>query len=149
MKRNNGGFSLVEIVVAMAMLGAFATAACTSLVLAHRMNGKTDSMLQAQLAVSSAIETMMAEGIDATRIQENSTEYNPVTVADNVTITATQATEIVKDDAGNAVKDAEGNEVKVALPYYEVTVTSINESIQVTTHIREKYSPPVEDGGGA
>ena len=63
MKQNNSGFSLVEIVVAIAILGMFAVSTCTSLVLGLRMNDKTEAMLNAQLAVSSAVETLMAEGI--------------------------------------------------------------------------------------
>lgn len=134
MKKNNGGFSLVECVVAMAILGAFATAACTSLVLAHRMNGKTESMLQAQLAVSSAIETMMAEGITG---ESENYDLSPI-LQDNTP---------VLDEYGNPkytdrfpqvkVKTVEQKEEDVILPYYEVTVTSDNESISVTTHIRK------------
>ena len=63
MKHNNDGFSLVEIVAAIAILGIFFGTACSGLVLGLRMNEKTDAMLQAQLAVSSAVETLMAEGI--------------------------------------------------------------------------------------
>ncbi len=63
MKRNNDGFSLVEIVAAIAILGIFFGTACSALVLGLRMNERTDAKLQAQLAVSSAVETLMAEGI--------------------------------------------------------------------------------------
>ena len=45
MKHRNGGFSLVEVVAAIAILGMFFAAACSSLVLGLRMNEKTDAML--------------------------------------------------------------------------------------------------------
>jgi len=64
MKGNNAGFSLVEIVAATAIMGILVGAVCTSLVFGLRLNEKTDAQLKAQLAVSSAVETLMAEGID-------------------------------------------------------------------------------------
>lgn len=169
MKQNNGGFSLVECVVSMAILGAFATAACTSLVLAHRMNGKTESMLQAQLAVSSAIEIMMAEGIDAknavlTESTRNTTSETPGVPSEpikdsegNIIIFQSGLYEepIAVEEDGNTVLIDRFPNVKVSIertktdltdypPYFIVTVTSDNENISVTTHIREKYVSPVE-----
>ena len=62
----NGGFSLIETVVAIAILGLI-TVPCTSgLLMSIRLNEKAQQMMQAQLAVSSAVETLMAEGIDQT-----------------------------------------------------------------------------------
>ena len=83
-RKNNEGFSLVEILVAMAILAAAVIPACSSLILSHRLNAKTDSLLQEQLAVSSAVETLMAEGIDATNNNyENRFEGVTVTVTQN------------------------------------------------------------------
>ena len=62
MKQNNHGFSLIETVVAMAILGAFSVSIATGLVLSLRMNEKTDALMKEQMAVSSAVETLMAEG---------------------------------------------------------------------------------------
>ena len=65
-QKKNGGFSLIETVVAIAILGLI-TVPCTSgLLLSIRLNEKAQQMMQAQLAVSSAVETLMAEGIDQT-----------------------------------------------------------------------------------
>lgn len=62
-KAKNGGYSLVEVLVAIALLAIITIPTYTCLVLSVRLNAKTDEMLKAQLAVSSAVETLMAEGI--------------------------------------------------------------------------------------
>lgn len=62
-QKHNGGYSLIEVLVAIAVLGIIVTPLCNSLVTSFRMNAKTESVLQAQLAVSSAVEILMAEGI--------------------------------------------------------------------------------------
>ena len=128
MKQNNGGFSLVEVVAAIAILGMFFTAACSSLVLGLRINEKSDQMLQEQLAVSSAVETLMAEGIDASKISsEDHKTYIADTISDQVTVSVTAATiEIVADDNSTTIE---------TLPYYHVTVTC--NKVTVTTFIRE------------
>ena len=116
MKQNNSGFSLVEIVVAIAILGLFAVSTCTSLVLGLRMNAKTEAMLNAQLAVSSAVETLMAEGIASdTTIRD--TKKNSLENAYNVSIEL------------NKEVDADS--------YYKVVVTSNNAEVVVSTFIRE------------
>ena len=57
-----GGFSLVEIVVAITILGIVVVPMFSSLLFSYRLNQRSDERLQAQLAVSSAVETIMAEG---------------------------------------------------------------------------------------
>ena len=61
--KHDQGFSLVEILVAIVILAAFVVPTCSALVLTAKMNEKTDDMMKAQLAVSSAVETLMAQGI--------------------------------------------------------------------------------------
>lgn len=68
--KHNEGFSLVEIMVAIALLGLLVVPTCTSLLMAIQINTRTDDMRQAQLAVSSAVETLMAEGIPKPGAQE-------------------------------------------------------------------------------
>lgn len=101
MGKRNGGFSLIETLISIVILGAMVVPTCTALVMSIRLNDKTEKMLQAQLAVSSAVETLMAEGIsgevDAERfpdvkitiapVTENETTmpYYNVTVSDNTT----------------------------------------------------------------
>lgn len=72
-RRNDAGFSLVEVLVAIAILAAVVLPTCSALVLSVRMNEKTEQLMQAQLAVSSAVETLMAEGIpfDTPNTEEN------------------------------------------------------------------------------
>ena len=62
-KENNAGYSLVEVLVAIVLLGIFVAPTCASLVMGYRMNAKAAQLMDAQLAVSSAVEILMAEGI--------------------------------------------------------------------------------------
>ena len=59
----SAGFTMVEIIVAIAILGLAIAPLCTSLVLALRLNAKTDQQLRAELAVTSAVEELMSTGI--------------------------------------------------------------------------------------
>lgn len=109
-KAKNGGYSLVEVLVAIALLAIITIPTYTCLVLSVRLNAKTDEMLKAQLAVSSAVETLMAEGIVV-----NGT--NVTNAPDGVTATYT---------AG-------------ANGHYTVTITSESDpSVSVTTYIPKK-----------
>lgn len=63
-KKHNEGFSLVETLVAITILALIVIPTCSGIVMAFRMNAKADELMQAQLAVSSAVETLMAEGIE-------------------------------------------------------------------------------------
>ena len=60
------GFSLIEAVVAITILGIIAVPMLTSLLKSYQLNLRSDERMQAQLAVSSAVETIMAEGFDKT-----------------------------------------------------------------------------------
>ena len=62
-KKHDEGFSLVEVLVAIVLLAAFVVPTCSALTMAARMNGRTEELMQAQLDVSSAVETLMAKGI--------------------------------------------------------------------------------------
>lgn len=58
------GFSLVEVMVSIAILGFVAVPMFTGLLFSYRLNQRSDEKLQAQLAVSNAVETIMAEGFN-------------------------------------------------------------------------------------
>lgn len=64
-KKHNEGFTLLETLIAIVVLGIVVVPTCSALLMSFRMNAKTDQLLQDQLAVSSAVETLMAEGIRA------------------------------------------------------------------------------------
>lgn len=61
--KHNEGFTLVELLVSMAILAAIVLPTCNSLALGFQLNAKAEQMMQARLAVSSAVETLMATGI--------------------------------------------------------------------------------------
>ena len=120
MKRKDAGFSLVEVLVSIVILALVVVPLCTGLVMSVRMNAKADALLQAQLAVSSEIEKLMATGFNEAMIDTERT--------DGIVVEATKA---------------------VDSPYYNVTV-SYDEDLEdedndylvsVTTIIRK--------GGGA
>lgn len=138
MKRNNEGFSLVEIVAAIAILGILVAPVCASLIFGLRLNEKTDAQLKAQLSVSSTVETLMAEGIvDPTA--DYSTDEVSVTITEQkdgethlpyyqVIVSSTQGrTETVISDDGNG----EQTETTVFVPL-----------CSVTTYIREAVTEP-------
>ena len=56
------GFSLIEVLVSITLLGLVVVPIGSALLLSARLNVRSDDVLQAQLAVSSAVETIMAEG---------------------------------------------------------------------------------------
>lgn len=103
-KKNNGGYSLVEILIAIAVLGIVTIPATTSLLTAHRVNVQAEKMLTAQLQVSSAVETLMAKGI------KNGENFNALEAELNVEIL----------DPTKATDPSTGEE----LPYYNVEVRS-------------------------
>lgn len=65
-KSNNAGFSLPEILVAIAIFALTVVPLCGSMVLATRINAKAEATLQAQMAVSSVVETLRANGYTGT-----------------------------------------------------------------------------------
>ena len=132
--KHNEGFSLVEIMVAIALLGLLVVPTCTCLLMAIQINTRTDDMRQAQLAVSSAVETLMAEGISeefaaASEKAEDSEEFiKHMGRFSDVTIAVSEG----EESAG----------------YYDVRVTSkLLDSVTVQTKIREQEPtvPPATD----
>lgn len=112
-QKNNGGFSLIEILVGMAILALIVLPTCTGMVMSFRLNAKTNQMLQAQLAVSSAVETLMAEGYSDSN-------------AENVKNEIKESHQIELTITGTPQEN-----------YYEVTVQDSENMVSVTTHIRQ------------
>ena len=119
--KNNAGYSLVEVVVAMAILALIIVPVSTGMVTAFKMNAKAEQLMQAELAVSRAVEALMARGIDGTEISEDT--YPGLNL-----------------DAVNVDLTDEG-------AYYKATVTSRNvNGVKVETYIRAVES--TEEGEG-
>ena len=119
-KKYNEGFSLVEVLLAMTILAMIVIPTCSGIVMAFRMNAKSEELMQAQLAVSSAVETLMAEGIEAASV-----DYGVSTV-DDETEDRFPEVQIVTEKANDDD------------PFYTVTVTSNDGEVSVETVIREK-----------
>ena len=121
MGKRNGGFSLIETLVSIVILGAMVVPTCTALVMTVKLNDKTEKMLQAQLAVSSAVETLMASGYDP----DMANDFEDVKISD--TKNAEGQTMHVE------VTNAEGVKTIVA---YAITVASSDDLVSVDTVIR-------------
>ena len=119
--KNNEGSSLLEVVIAMAILAAVVIPVCSSLILSHRMNAKTEAVLQAQLDVAAAVEYYMAVGIpDDTEITGEDEDYSEETAEDTEkTVDRFPAVTVRITDIINAEPD-EVNEILC----YEVTFSS-------------------------
>lgn len=119
-RKHNGGYSLIEVLIAISVLGIVTLPTTSALLTAHRMNVKAEQMLEAQLQVSSAVETLMMEGIVSNGDYKNEEKYP------GVIITPVQYEETSADGT------------KTLYPYYEVTVKSADRKldVSVTTYIR-------------
>lgn len=118
-KERTAGFSLLEVVVAIAIIGLISAPICSSLILAGRINAHSQAVMEAHLNVRTAVETLMKDGM---------TEASAAYYAEkfpNVTIDP---------------KKVEGK------PYYRVTVKDKHTEplVTVKTYVRA-VSP---EGGG-
>lgn len=120
-KKQTAAFSLIEVVVAIAILGMVTIPLGGGLVLSHRLNARSEQMIQARLDVSNAVEVLMAEGIvDG----ETYTDRFP-----DVTVTLTP------------VSDEEA---------YQATVKSKSvDTVSVVTYIRPASADASETGGAS
>ncbi len=116
---STAGFSLIEVLVAITILGLVVVPIGSSLVLSFRLNARSGDTLQAQLAVSSAVETIMAEGYD----EEKADDY-----AGLFGVSVVEADAVMSEDADPSVV------------YYNLTVSHKN--ITVNTCVR-----PAKGGG--
>lgn len=123
--KQDGGFSLIEVVLAMVILALIVVPTCSSLVLSFRVNAKAEALLQAQLAVSSAVEELMAQGIVDQKAEE--------------AITNQHLYDIVPADEDNPETDL-FPDVKITVMQegdcYKVDIRDNNDLVTVTTYIR-------------
>ncbi len=130
MKRKyNEGFTLVELLVSIVILAAIVIPTCTSLVLSYRLNAKTDDLMQAQLAVSSAVEKLMATGI---------TEEFLKTVIESDSENKAMEDLVVGDQIKGVCSDFPGLAFSLTFmgDYYDLIVSDEEKLVDVNTSIR-------------
>ena len=118
-KERTAGFSLLEVVVAIAIIGLISAPICSSLILAGRINAHSQAVMEAHLNVRTAVETLMKDGVTEASDNYHADEFPNVTV--------------------KTVKDSTN-------PYYLVTVKDNHTEPLVTV---ETYVRAVPEGGGA
>lgn len=153
-EKHNGGFSLVEVLLAMLILSAIVIPVCSSILLSVHVNTRANDVLQARVEVSSAVETLMAQGIPW--------DYQGEDLLGEEFAETGICVQIVKPAGTEALADGEAEEPEEeAKPaYFEVTVSDSKEDplVTVTTKIRaveppeetvpEESTAPTEQGGG-
>ena len=63
--RERCGAALLEVMISIAMLGLLMVPISSGILMSFRINQRSDEIMQARLAVSSAVETIMAVGVDS------------------------------------------------------------------------------------
>lgn len=118
-KERTAGFSLLEVVVAIAIIGLISAPICSSLILAGRINAHSQAVMEAHLNVRTAVETLMQDGVTTESEEYRKNEFPHVTIA---------------------TKKVDGK------PYYHVTVSDkpTEPLVKVETYVRA-----VPEGGGA
>ena len=79
-KERTAGFSLLEVVVAIAIIGLISAPICTSLILAGRINAHSQAVMEANLKVRTAVETLMKDGVTAESNNYRADEFPNVTI---------------------------------------------------------------------
>lgn len=127
-KKHNEGFTLIELLVAMAILAAIVLPTCNSMALGFQLNAKADKMMQARLAVSSAVETLMATGItnDFLDFLKTSGDQGGTQGSADPNFETFKGLRFVLQDCGD---------------YYDITVTDAEGLVEVKTSIRDKTTP--------
>lgn len=119
-KERTAGFSLLEVVVAIAIIGLISVPICSSLILAGRINAHSQVVMEAHLNVRTAVETLMQDGVTQPSDNYRADEFPKVTI--------------------KTVKDGDN-------PYYHVTVSDKRTEPLVTVETYVRAVSP--EGGGA
>lgn len=117
-KERTAGFSLLEVVVAIAIIGLISAPICSSLILAGRINAHSQAVMEAHLNVRTAVETLMKDGVTAESDKYRERDFPNVTI--------------------KTEKDGEN-------PYYRVTVSDKHTEPLVTVETYVRAVPP--EGG--
>jgi len=123
------GFSLIEVIVGIAVLGLVTIPLCASLILSIRMNHHSRDLMQARLAASGMVETLMESGIDTT----NEALFTP----------AGEKRWVMTDSHLPEGVDVQAEQTESGL-WYTVTVTGTvnSQTVELATSIRR-------EGGGS
>lgn len=109
-KERTAGFSLLEVVVAIAIIGLISAPICSSLILAGRINAHSQAVMEAHLNVRTAVETLMKDGVTKTDTAYRKRDFSDVTIQ---------------------------TEKVVGKPYYQVTVSDKpTKLVTVKTYVR-------------
>ncbi|MDO4314218.1 MAG: type II secretion system protein [Oscillospiraceae bacterium] len=124
-KQRTAGFTLVEIIVAIAIMGLVSAPICASLVLAGRLNARSRAVMEAELNVRSAVETLMEAGVTGASNRygydaEKGTDQFPKVI-------------VKTEDTG--------------APYYKVTVSDNSSEPLVTVETYIRRAAKGGDGG--
>ena len=119
-KERTAGFSLLEVVVAIAIIGLISAPICSSLILAGRINAHSQAVMEAHLNVRAAVETLMKDGVTEASPAYRERDFSDVTV--------------------KTEKDGDN-------PYYHVTVSDKHTEPLVTVETYVRAVLP--EGGGA
>lgn len=79
-KERTAGFSLLEVVVAIAIIGLISAPICSSLILAGRINAHSQAVMEAHLNVRAAVETLMKDGVTAESDKYRERDFPNVTI---------------------------------------------------------------------
>lgn len=120
-KERTAGFSLLEVVVAIAIIGLISAPICTSLILAGQINAHSQAVMEAHLNVRTAVETLMKNGVTEASPAYHESEFPNVTIKTE------------KDNSSD--------------PYYHVTVSDKHTEPLVTVETYVRAVSP--EGGGA
>ena len=134
-QKGKAGSALVEVVLAIAILGLVSAPICSTLMVAARINAQSRAVMKAQTQVSSAVERLMAEGIQ----EEEGTDDKGVPTGEMVAI----------DPKLPGVTVTSGSEKEKGV-YHEVVVTSQDGLVSVETIVKVKpaeVTPPAGGGG--
>ncbi|MBQ2927875.1 MAG: type II secretion system protein [Oscillospiraceae bacterium] len=127
-QKRNEGFSYLDALIAITVLALAVVPILSGLETSLRLNKRTDDLLQAQLAVSSALEQLMAEGIT-----DESIAYDFVFDLDTESFVDRFPEVEVKT---TAIVDSIEDDGTVNIFYYDVKVTDNDDLVSVTTTIR-------------
>ena len=134
------GFSLIEVMVSIAILGFVAVPMFTGLLFSYRLNKRSDEKLLAQLAVSSAVETIMAEGFNEDWYDEDAENPDEFYYHKRFPNVAVKWHESTSDSAYHFT-------VKARNLSPSAEENTFYDDVYVTTYARP-YKVPTSSGGG-